>query len=92
MFFTEKYANPSKALVHQLLNVKGVTQDLITSVAGITSQELEEAKSIMMPTSGMIPFLKSKNKPNPNSKKLQGVTGDSKKPKKTYSASKKRNS
>lgn len=64
-FFTEKYLNPSKSLVNQVLNGRTVNDALICNIAGITEKDLAESKLILNP-------------PKPN---RRAMMGDSSKPK-----------
>ncbi|NDV78959.1 cobaltochelatase subunit CobN [Dysgonomonas sp. 511] len=48
-FFTQRYLEPAKALVNQVLNGKTVDSLLICNVAGITIKDLSEAKKILTP-------------------------------------------
>lgn len=49
VFFTERYLNPAKALVNQVLNGKSVNDALLCDLAGITQKELVEANTILNP-------------------------------------------
>ncbi|MDR2121937.1 MAG: cobaltochelatase subunit CobN [Flavobacteriaceae bacterium] len=49
VFFTQRYLNPAKALVNQVLGGKVVNDLLVCSISGITEKELEEAKTIVAP-------------------------------------------
>ncbi|MGM5631907.1 cobaltochelatase subunit CobN [Apibacter raozihei] len=49
VFFSQKYLNPSKELVKQILSGKVINNSTICSIAGINEKELEEAKIIMTP-------------------------------------------
>lgn len=48
-FFTERYLDPAKKLVEQVLSGKSVNEDLVCSVAGISVDELHESKAILTP-------------------------------------------
>lgn len=48
-YFTQQYLDPSKSLVNQILGGKAVNDALICQTAGITEQELGEAKTILTP-------------------------------------------
>ncbi|MDR0506717.1 MAG: cobaltochelatase subunit CobN [Dysgonamonadaceae bacterium] len=48
-FFTQKYLEPAKSLVNQILNGKQVNDDLICTVAHISLKDLAEAKAIIAP-------------------------------------------
>ncbi|MDR0537899.1 MAG: cobaltochelatase subunit CobN [Tannerellaceae bacterium] len=54
-FFTDKYLIPAKALVTRILNGTTVTDELLCSLAGITTKDLEEAKTILAPPRRMMP-------------------------------------
>lgn len=49
VLFTARYLDPAKQLVNQVLNGKEVNDALICAVAGITTKDLEEAKTILAP-------------------------------------------
>lgn len=49
VFFTNHYLDPAKRLVHEVLNGKTVDDALICRTAGITMQDVEEAKKILAP-------------------------------------------
>lgn len=60
VFFTEKYLNPAKNLVNQILaGTKTVTPELVAQVAGVSLKEIEKAKEIMAPKKE-IPFFVKK--------------------------------
>ncbi|PXV63200.1 cobaltochelatase CobN [Dysgonomonas alginatilytica] len=48
-FFTQHYLEPAKTLVRQILGGKAVNNALICSVAGLTEDDLTEAKTILNP-------------------------------------------
>lgn len=48
-FFTQHYLQPAKTLVRQILGGKAVNNALICSVAGLTENNLAEAKTILNP-------------------------------------------
>ncbi len=52
VFFTDKYLNPAKRLVNQVLAGKRVDSTLICSVAGISTEELTNAHNILKPKKG----------------------------------------
>ncbi|MDR2010476.1 MAG: cobaltochelatase subunit CobN [Bacteroidales bacterium] len=53
--FTQRYIEPSKILVNQILDGKPVTNELICKLSGISMKELQEAKGILnSPTKGMV--------------------------------------
>ena len=60
VFFSEKYLNPAKTLVSQVLAGKPVTTELICAYAHITAEELQKAKETMAAEdqAGMPYFLK----------------------------------
>lgn len=49
VFFTQRYLEPAKILVNQVLNGKTVDSAVICSTAGITVKDLAEAKTILTP-------------------------------------------
>ena len=51
-FFTEKYLNPAKNLVKQLLAGKPVTTELVCSYAHVTPEALAKAKEVMATEEG----------------------------------------
>lgn len=53
VFFTQRYLEPAKSLVNQVLNGRTVDSTLICNVAGIATKDLAEAKKILTPRSGM---------------------------------------
>ena len=48
-FFTQKYLDPAKNLVNQVLNGKTVDSTLIANIAGVLTKDLSEAKTILTP-------------------------------------------
>lgn len=48
-FFTQRYLDPAKALVNQVLEGKAIDTVLICNIAGITKKDLIEAKTILTP-------------------------------------------
>ncbi len=67
-FFTFRYLDPAKQLVNQVLAGKTVDSTLICSVAGISSKELAEAKTILTPPRrGMMGGMGGGNNPGGNS-------------------------
>lgn len=48
-FFNEKYLKPAQSLVNRVLDGMPVNETVICSVAGITAEELAEAKTILAP-------------------------------------------
>ena len=48
-FFTQRYLDPAKTLVNQILGGKAVTDALICQIAGITEKDLSESKTILTP-------------------------------------------
>lgn len=48
-FFTQRYLDPAKTLVNQVLGGKNIDSTLICTVAGITTKDLAEAKTILSP-------------------------------------------
>ena len=60
-FFTEKYLNPAKNLVKQILSGKPVNTELVCTYAGLTTDDIKNAKDILEQESqqaGMLAFLK----------------------------------
>ncbi len=49
VFFTTHYATPAKAIVQQLLNNRKADNTFICQLAGISTKELEEVRSILTP-------------------------------------------
>ena len=80
VFFSEKYLNPAKALVRQILSGKPVTTELICSYAHIVPKDLEKAKELLAKEaeSGMPYFLKKQmeKKATPPSSQGQGKKPD----------------
>lgn len=65
IFFTERYSEPAKQIVTQILNGKNVDNDFVCYVAGISKKELEEAKHVLEP---------------PMNRMMSAMRGDSKTP------------
>ncbi|MDO4879736.1 MAG: cobaltochelatase subunit CobN [Capnocytophaga sp.] len=60
-FFTEKYLNPAKKLVKQILAGKEVNPELISNFAGITPEDIKNAKEVLAEDAskaGLMAFLK----------------------------------
>jgi Cobalamin biosynthesis protein CobN and related Mg-chelatases len=78
VFFSQRYLEPAKSLVNQVLNGKTVDSTLICNVAGITTKDLAEAKTILTPPrrgmGGMPSGSSQGGKPNgkPDSKSALG--------------------
>lgn len=55
VFFTNRYLDPAKRLVNEVLNGKVVDDALICRIAGVTMEDIAEAKKILTPkTRGMM--------------------------------------
>ncbi|GHV57901.1 hypothetical protein FACS1894182_08040 [Bacteroidia bacterium] len=54
-FFTQKYIEPAKTLVNQILNGKPINDDLICAVAHIAPKDLAEAKTVLTPPRHAMP-------------------------------------
>lgn len=54
-FFTRRYLEPAKTLVHQVLAGKPADEQLVCRIAGITSQELEESRAALSPVKRGMP-------------------------------------
>ena len=76
VFFTQKYLEPAKNLVGQVLNGKAVDSALICNIAGITKKDMIDAKKILTPPRrGMAAMLQSSasgNKPSGKSEMKSG--------------------
>lgn len=73
-YFTRHYLEPAKSLVNQVLHGKAVDNTQICNIAGITPNELTEAKAILTPPRrGMSTMTKNSSqegKPNENAKPM----------------------
>lgn len=73
VFFTQRYLEPAKTLVGQVLNGKAVDSTLICNVAGIKTSDLAEAKKILTPPKrGMRAMMESANAGNKDKLKSGG--------------------
>ena len=67
-FFTHKYLDPAKDLVNQILNGKAVDSTFIANIAGVSTKELSEAKTILTPPkrsmAAMMQSMSKNDKPN----------------------------
>ncbi|MFV0304166.1 MAG: cobaltochelatase subunit CobN [Moheibacter sp.] len=80
-FFNENYLNPAKTLVNQILSGKTVTPQFISSVAGVSVEELEKSKNIINPPKMKPAFLNKKpGDKKPNSGKPTATPKTGKKP------------
>lgn len=69
-FFTQRYLEPAKNLVNQVLHGKIVDSTLICNITGITKKELSEAKTILTPPKrGMAAMMQSLSKENKSDSK-----------------------
>lgn len=69
VFFTQKYLNPAKDLIRQILTGKQISYELTASFANISVEEIEKAKQILTPVK--MPFMVGagkKNNPNTEGK------------------------
>ncbi|MEB3005238.1 cobaltochelatase subunit CobN [Capnocytophaga sp. G2] len=81
VFFSEKYLNPAKALVQQILSGKPVTNELICEYAKITSEELQKSKEIMaQEEEGSMPYFLKKQMTKASNSQQKPDTEKSKKP------------
>jgi len=70
-FFTERYLNPAKSLVNQILGGKIVTPALVSAVAGVSVEELEKSQLLLNPPKMKPPFVKgNKEGEKPNAGKM----------------------
>ncbi|MGI9651915.1 cobaltochelatase subunit CobN [Chryseobacterium sp. RLHN22] len=76
-FFNQKYLNPAKVLVNQILNGKQVSPEFVSSVAGVKMDELEKSKLLLNPPKMRPAFLDKKSgKGKPNLSKMKGQKPD----------------
>lgn len=61
VFFNEKYLNPAKILVNQILNGKPVSPQFVSAVAGVNVEELEKSKLLLNPQKMRPAFLDKKS-------------------------------